>query len=78
MKEKEKEDERVGKEEMKDAEKEMKKRYTPPRMEVGRVDVHAPILTLSDGIIGTTVDHDNLDNVFIKEHSSRSLWDIQW
>lgn len=56
----------------------MKKMYEVPRMELSGVSVRTHILTLSDGEIGTRVEHDAVENVFVKGSASRSLWDLQW
>lgn len=56
----------------------MKKIYEVPCIEVVSVSVRTHILTLSDGEIGTKVEHDAVENVFVKGSASRSLWDLQW
>lgn len=56
----------------------MKKIYEVPCIEVVSVSVLTHILTLSDGVLGTQVEHDAVENVFVKGSSSRSLWDLQW
>lgn len=56
----------------------MKKIYEVPCIEVVSVSVLTRILTLSDGVLGTQVEHDAVENVFVKGSSSRSLWDLQW
>lgn len=60
------------------AERKMKRRYEVPRMDSESVTVRTHMLTLSDGTVGTRVEHDAVENVFVKGSAGQSLWDRQW